>query len=223
MKKFYTVFLLALVGMVCSFGAGAQDELPKVKLTLNVDRDNAVEYKVGYSGDWHPLTQGDNEVEITGYYAWGSYQFDSVYFGPLSGFKLEAISCPDDANAYIRNPMGENSFYVYESSQGRVYTITTTDLSEVRTSTLNLNITGDATLINVARNGLREEVLEAGAQAFKFDPATELPLTFTAKNVPCYVFELDGVPVDFNASREYTVSPTDGQSLEIATVWPAGL
>ena len=48
MKKFYTVFLLALVGMVCSFGAGAQDELPKVKLTLNVDRDNAVEYKVGY-------------------------------------------------------------------------------------------------------------------------------------------------------------------------------
>ena len=50
MKKFYTVFLLALVGIVCSFGASAQDDLPKVKLTLNVDRDNAVEYKVSYNG-----------------------------------------------------------------------------------------------------------------------------------------------------------------------------
>ena len=66
MKKFYTVFLLALVGIVCSFGASAQDDLPKVKLTLNVDRDNAVEYKVSYNGDWHTLSKGDKESEITG-------------------------------------------------------------------------------------------------------------------------------------------------------------
>lgn len=224
MKKFYTVFLLALVGIVCSFGASAQDDLPKVKLTLNVDRDNAVEYKVSYNGDWHTLSKGDNEIEITGYYSWGSVQFDSVYFGPLGGFKLEGIACTDDANVQIINPLGgSNYFYVYERSNGYVYNITTSDLSESRTSTLNLNITDDATLVKVSRNGLAEEVLEKGAQEFKFDPATELPLTFTAKNVPCYVFELDGVPVEFNNSREYVVNPTDGQSLEISTVWPADL
>ena len=203
----YTVFLLALVGIVCSFGASAQDDLPKVKLTLNVDRDNAVEYKVSYNGDWHTLSKGDNEIEITGYYSWGSVQFDSVYFGPLGGFKLEGIACTDDANVQIISPLGgSNYFYVYERSNGYVYNITTSDLSESRTSTLNLNITDDATLVKVSRNGLAEEVLEKGAQEFKFDPATELPLTFTAKNVPCYVFELDGVPVEFNNSRDTKLS-----------------
>ena len=84
MKKFYTVFLLALVGIVCSFGASAQDDLPKVKLTLNVDRDNAVEYKVSYNGDWHTLSKVCSSIRYTsGRWAASSWRESPALMMPM--------------------------------------------------------------------------------------------------------------------------------------------
>lgn len=226
MKKFYTMLLAAFVGMVCSLGAHAQDEgLKKIKVTLNVDRDNAVEYKIGYNGDFHTLVKGDNVVELTGYKQYGdSWSFDSIIWGAIGGFKIESIACPDDANCSVNDPYSTSNYiYMYEKSDGYVYTITTSDLSEMRTSKLNINVTDDATGLKIARKNLTSEAMTSGESTFMFDPNSELPLTITAENVPCYSVTLDDVELEANSAREYIIEPTDGQTLEITNKWPAGL
>lgn len=224
MKKLYTVLLAAIVGMVCSFGASAQDN---ITLTFNVDRADAVEWKTAYSNPWNTLDQGENVIEVDPYY--GSYYY--LYMRPKAGSSLDKITSADpDSYPDLRDtPVMElNEFTLYPDAswEGRVYNIVTSDLNEARTGSLTVDISGDPSLVEARLTGAvaNMDFAATGETVVKFNPETELPITFYASGgTPFYIFQLNGTEVAPNGSS-YEVTPAaTGDRVTIDTSWPEDL
>ncbi len=213
MKKLYTVLLTAVLALVCSFSAGAQD----MTMTLNVDREGAVAYKNGYGGEWVTLNAGDNEIALTSYY--GYYY---LYVRPTDGFSLNEIAAPEGASyngLNVSDPTGDNTYYPYDNWAGRVYNITTIDLNATRTASMNVSIVDSPSSVSFRRNGGSTTTFAELENVVKFNPETEVPITFFADRLPFYSFTHNGEPVQPNGTT-YSITPANGDNVAIQVNYP---
>ncbi|MDE6528759.1 MAG: hypothetical protein K2L78_06925, partial [Muribaculaceae bacterium] len=224
MKRLYTVFLTAVVALVCSVAASAQNG--PLNLTLNCDRDDAIEWRQTWSdADWKLLQKGDNAIVLDYDYGY------NLHLRPVDGMRLDAVKSIDPdtySDLEVYNPLDRSSFYPNSSWEGRTYNLVTTDLSEVRTTKLTVNITDDPKRFTIRRNsGPAYTFPSAGEHEFALDPNAELPLyVVAAGGTPLYKVELDdaAIPLDVNSRTNYTINNvTDGSRLDITANWPDDL
>ena len=218
MKKIYTVLLSAIVMMLCGFGAKAADT--DLTLILNVDNENAVEYRIGYGGTYQALSKGENAI-VCEANSFGSYS--SIYVRAKDPFKLQSVKCDeplDNRGIYS----GEANIYPASAwlSEGapRVYNVTTLNLDEARSAAVTVNVASGANGFTVTRNGGDAFKLSDGENIVKFDPATESPIVFQPTTVPFHTFTVDGTAVEPDYNLRYSCDVKGGEVIEVDPVWP---
>lgn len=221
MKKLYTVFLMAVVAMVCSMGLSAQSSL---NLVLNCDRDNAVQWKGSYYAEWQTLAAGENAIALPYDYGY------TLMLQPVEGFRIDQM-ISQDPDSYtdqsISSPLSTNYIYPDESWSGRKYNIVTSDMNEMRSAKVTVNITDNPARFTVRRSGGGSSFSfqNVGANELAFDPETELPIEFNVVGrEPLYIVKLDGTDVRASASNSYSFPTlTDGQVIDVTANWPTDM
>lgn len=212
MKKFYTVFLMALVALLTAPAMSAT-----ITITLQAERAGEAEWSQSSYSGYTPLEAGDNVIELQD--DWGYYY---VYIKPADGFRLDEIqTITGNSNLEYGSPYDYNSTYLNDSDDGNVYKVITSNPDDSRTSSVTLKIEGDASKVRFRRKDIPTDLYpEAGDNIVKFNPATELPLRFFFSDNPFPSFTLDGEKVAPTSGSYYDVRPTDGQTIAISTEWP---
>lgn len=224
MKKIYTVFVAALLALVCSMSASAQGG--PLNLILNCDRSDVVQWRQTWvEADWRTMQEGDNQITLDYDYGY------TLQLRTIDGYRLDAVKSPDSdsyTDLNVSNPLDNNYFYPNASWEGRTYNIVTSDLSEVRSAKLTVNVVDNPNRFTIRRStGPAVKLPSTGEHEFRFDPATELPLVISAVgSEPLYKVLLDNepVPLQTNSSSMYELKNlSDGQRLDITSNWPADI
>jgi|GEM_PF-2653677 len=218
MKKFYTTLLTVIVGLVCGFSVYAQNAPITVKVV--VDKEKAVEGKVGYYGTWTVLPAGEYAFNIE-----YEYGYDAIYLRAIEPYQIVTCVC-DDPYENISNGGFSTTYNIYpqaswlDEGKPRVYNVTTQNKDDLRTGSMTVNVTGNPAAFTVARNGGEEFNLSEGANTVKFDPENETPITFKGVKLPMYKFTMDGDNLVPDDNRQYRVNPSNGSVIDIVTDWP---
>ena len=225
MKKIYSL-MLALFATLCVGTAYAEDP---VRVILNVDNPNAISVCIG-DPDETPLTitSGNNEIEIPYNDNWGAYEL--LYVLTKTGYGISNIAA-SSANA----PEFEAYAGVYSldpvlwdgsSADGVTYTITTYDMSAMRTDSVLVRI-DDITKASFGRGNESVVLNEGEWTTIKYIPADEegesvdLPLVvFPEENL--YKVLHNGTTVSMNMMGRYVIfEPNNGDSIDIICNAPA--
>lgn len=203
MRKFYLFFMTAVMMMVGVLSANA------IKITLKVDRPEAVVIKVNYA----PI-EGEvkdvNELDVA--------EYAYVEVAAKDGYKVKGVT-DGDGNA-VGNLYSTWSITIYPSNEGDVYNVATQTMEEYRDCSCFItvdvadNVTvqrnGTWTYVDNLKNGERVEVF--------FNQAEELPLyisSTTGKSL--YEVKQNGVKVEGSSIR---VSPAKGDEIVITSQYP---
>ncbi len=213
MKKFYTAFVLALIGLVAPVAANAY------QVTLKIDNPDAVTISLNYYDDsWSTHTQNytsASEVVV---------DFDDVMKYPTlkvsqaSGYKI--TSFVDAAGSSVYGNYGQYSLSLSSGVNGAVYTVSTVNLSEARTATAYVKVVGSAENISATRGGESIDLANDSETEVKFIPGSENVFSFTNRNyTPFYRIEVNGVTQTMTASS-IDVDVVDGTRIEIEADYP---
>lgn len=186
MKNFY---LWIVAAMICIgiLPAAAQDaEVSNIKFTVNIA--NAEGVKCTMNNDEIPLHNGANQLELPN----GSY----IQFTATLPWKISGVT---DKNGTTASGYYGNDWYLYVNPAiaDEVFTISTINIDEYRTSQFTVNI-DDPTLVNAMVGGYYTVLnLKPGENVIKFDPAAETYLTVTPVNytMPLYKCTINGTDV----------------------------
>lgn len=219
MKKFYTVFLMALTALLVSPAAKAD-----ITITLHAERAGEAEWSYSNYSDYTPFAAGDNEITIPAN-SWGSHE---LCIRAAAGFRLDAVksyapdSYPENLGSdYAIDPYDYNMYYINSSCDGGRWDVITSNPDDSRSAALTVKIAGDASKVLGRRYGISQDVpFNLGDNTFKFNPETEVPLRIFYTGVRFPKIDLDGVTLEPN-SNYYEFTPTDGQTLDINTEWEA--
>lgn len=203
MKKFYTRFLLAVVGLLLPFVSEA------AQVTLNIDDPSVVTLQMGYSGSIEVTSQTVVEYDADSY--------PSLYVSVKSGYKVTVVDQND--NTYPAN-YGNITLYLSPSTDGNVYTVTTTNLEAMRTATAYVKVVGSPSSISASRNGGESFNLVEGDNTVKFIPGEESPFTFNNYDYRAfYRIEVNGEPLAMDG-YSIDVDVVDGTRIEIEAAYP---
>lgn len=203
MKKFYTILVMMLIGIVSPIAAEA------ASVTLKVDNPDAVTIQTSFSGSVTVKAETVIEYDPSAY--------PTVYINAKDGFK--AVATDQEGEVYTAN-YGSISLYLGSYNDGYVYTVTTTNLAEKRTATAKVTVVGSPSSIVGARAGGDAFSLNEGVNEVKFIPGEESPFTFRNSNYkPFYRLVVDNVekPMD---SYSINIDVVDGTEIEIEADYP---
>ena len=205
MKRF-TSFLFALLAVVCSFSAAADN----VNFQVNVPDPAAVKCTV--SGVERELTQGLNDFSIP--------QYNSVVFESVAPYMLTKVTnkAGTPQNVYS----GQWSLYVYPDSEGEVYTLETINLDESRDSQCTITV-DDPSRVQASLSGYNQAVnLVAGTNIVKFNSETENVLTVydAVYDKPIYEIKLGDEVLPRNYYGSWKIDLTNNCELTINALVP---
>lgn len=135
MKKFYSFLLLFVIGMALPIVSSA------AKVTLKIDNPAVVSLQMSYNS-----IEAKSETVIE----YEPDNYPTLYISVQTGFKATVVDQNDNTYpAYY----GNISLYLSAATDGNVYTVTTTNLDEMRTATAHVKVVGDPSAIGGSRNG----------------------------------------------------------------------
>lgn len=203
MKKFYTRFLLVVIGFLLPFVSEA------AQVTLNIDDPSVVTLQMGYSGSIEVKSQTVVEYDPDNY--------PSLYISVKSGYKATVVD--QDNNNYPAY-YGNITLYLNSGTDGNVYTVTTTNLEAMRTATAYVKVVGSPSSISASRNGGESFNLVEGDNTVKFIPGEESPFTFYNYDYRAfYRIEVNGEPLAMDG-YSIDVDVVDGTRIEIEAAYP---
>ncbi len=218
MKKFYS-FLASAVALATSFTASA------ASVTIIVDNPSAVdivksEYKYDDQGNgeyvYTPIVEPVEDVNVV-----EATDYLYAYVKAKDGFALTSVVLGETEQ--LRTVPSDNwSFSVDEYTNGAVYVVSTINLEESRTASVEITV-DDPSKIRLTRNGSLggDVALSAGSQTVKFAPEIEGPFSILAKSstAPIYYVKHNGEDVVMEYGQ-YKVDVKDGDKIEIAANFP---
>ncbi len=213
MKKFYTAFLLVLIGLVAPVVAHAY------QLTLRIDNPDAVTVRLDYYDDsWSTHTQSYTSASEVVVDFDDVMKYPSLKVNQASGYKITSF-LGDDGNS-VYGYSGQYTLSLNSGVNGAVYTISTVNLTEARTATAYVKVVGSATNISATRGDEAIDLVDNSEVAVKFIPGTENLFSFTNRNyTPFYRIEVDGETQTMTASS-IDVDVVDGTHIEIEADYP---
>lgn len=213
MKKFYTAFVLALIGLVAPAVAHAY------QLTLKIDNPDAVTIKLDYYDDnWSSYSKSYTSASEVKVDFDDTMKYPYLKVSQVTGYKITSFIDADSTSVY--GSYGQYSFSLSSSVDGAVYTITTVNLDEARTATAYVKVVGSATNISATRGGESISLSDDSEVAVKFIPGTENVFSFTNRNyTPFYRIEVDGTEKTMTASS-IDVDVVEGTKIEIEANYP---
>ena len=205
MKRF-TSFLFALLAVVCSFSAAADN----VTFQVNVPEPAAVKCTV--SGEVRELTQGLNDFSIP--------QYNPVAFESVAPYLLTKVTNKAGTPQNVYG--GQWSLYVYPDSEGEVYTLETINLDESRDSQCTITV-DDPSRVQASLSGYDQAVnLVAGTNIVKFNSETENVLTVydAVFDKPIYEIKLGDEVLPRNYYGSWKIDLTNNCELTINALVP---
>ena len=203
MRKFYLFFMTMVMMMAGVLSANA------IKITLKVDRPEAVVIKVNYV-PMEGEVQAVNELDVA--------EYAYIEVAAKDGYKMKSVT--DDSGNAVGYLYSTWSITIYPSNESAVYNVTTLTMEEYRDCSCFItvdvadNVTvqrnGTWTYVDNLKNGDRVEVF--------FNQAEELPLyisSTTGKSL--YEVKQNGVKVEGSSIR---VSPAKGDEIVITSQYP---
>lgn len=205
MKNFRLKSILLTLAMLLTTVAASA-----VTFTVKVGNPAAVKCTEG--GVAKELVAGENMFDVA--------DWTPVVFTGVDPYYISSVT---DDNGTAASGYSQGTWYFYPSSsdEGKVYTIVTTNLEELRTSEFTFNI-DDPSLINAQLSGYQRSLeLEAGENKIKFDDVTENQLYISSATYgqPIYEVKLDGEKVEASYGS-YTVNLTNGCTVDVTAVIP---
>ena len=203
MRKFYLFFMTAVMMMVGVLSANA------IKITLKVDRPEAVVIKVNYA-PMEGEVKAVNDLDVA--------EYAYVEVAAKDGYKVKSVT--DDAGNAVGNLYSTWNNTIYPSNEGAVYNVTTQTMKEYRDCSCFITVDVAAN-VTVQRNGTWTNVdnLKDGERVeVFFNQAEELPLyisSTTGKSL--YEVKQNGVKVEGSSIR---VSPAKGDEIVITSQYP---
>ncbi|MCM1108620.1 MAG: hypothetical protein NC388_06135 [Clostridium sp.] len=208
MRKFYSILLTVLLGMV-SYTANA------INVTLNLDDPSRVNVRVNYVLQEN-LVAGDNSFEMNEYQSIDIQAKDDAFISEV----VRTQEGSADVNEYVSN-MSSCNLYVTSSLEGVKWTVKTVDANESRDGACRIWV-DDATKVRVQRSGTYTEVaLQEGWNDVRYITEKELPLTIGPNG---YGFDLYQVKVNGEVAEpmgsSWRLSPANGDEIEIFANFP---
>ena len=203
MRKFYLFFMTAVMMMVGVLSANA------IKITLKVDRPEAVVIKVNYV-PMEGEVKAVNDLDVA--------EYTYIEVAAKDGFKVKGVT--DDAGnsvGYMYSTWGTN---IYPSNEGAVYNVATQTMEEYRDCSCFITVdvadnvriqrSGTYTYVDNLKDGEKVEVF--------FNQAEELPLNINSTTgKPLYEVTLNGKKVE---GYYINVSPKQGDEIVITSQYP---
>lgn len=209
MRKFYSIFLTALLTLV-SVSASAID------ITVNVDDPARVSVSVNYGAPLENLVAGDNAISVD--------EYQSVNIKAKSGAFLtkvvKSMEGMEDSEQYVSN-LSECNLYISSGDAGAKYTVTSLNADEARDASCTVWV-DDPENVQLQRSGTYSYVdLVAGDNTVKFISGQELPLTIGPKNYGTQLYQVkcNGEVVAPEGSS-WRISPAEGDKIEIFANFP---
>lgn len=209
MKKLNTFFLAAFVML-----GGLVANADTVSFTINVSNPESVAIQV--MGEEIEVSES-NEITTDAYY--------SVIVTPAKGFEFDSIVNKNGTpqSWYANSPW---SVYADPSIDGEVYTVTTYDMNESRTSRFALEV-DDPSLVRIALGAEYSqyytlENLTAGSNEVAFNPEKEnwIGISPVSYDGIIYRVTLDGEIVSPGSWGQYSFMIADGSSVVVTAVIP---
>lgn len=206
MKRF-TSFLFALLAVVCSFSAAADN----VTFQIQVDRPTAVICTV--NGTEQTLTEGLNDISVP--------MGNSVVLESVAPYMISSVvnkaGTPENVND------GAWSKWCYSDVQDQIFTVTTINLDDARTASCTIKVDDpsrvEARLQGYSYYGFQVELTQ-GDNTLKFDPAKEsLSISSADYSKPLYEVKL-GEEVLTPNYGSYSVNLTDGCVVTVTALVP---
>lgn len=213
MYKLYFFLLSAVALLPAALGAKT------CSVTLNVD--NPAVLSATFQGNPVELSAGANVLtfEGDGYNLSAKLEVNSTDPDVI----MESVVC--ETEGFNARPVQKGvkwEMWLYEENDGCVYTVTTRDMSPLRTASCTITVLDDGGGIAASRGGHAFD-LATGSQTVKFDPESETEFVFTLNSwVSCHTFTVNGEPVE-KTFYEYEVTLADGDEVVIAVYDPVNI
>ncbi len=205
MKKFYSLILIAIVGII-SFHANA------ATVTINVDDPNRVDVQIAYVSQ--ELVAGDNQFTVSDY--------TSISITAKDGNFLTSVQRRGSYSESVYN-MTSCNLYVYYATDydGVIWDVTSCNADEARDAEVVI-IVDDASVVSCQRNNSYTYVnLANGENKVKFMSSAEVPLTFShnAYGSTLYKVTHNGTDAEAQGSR-FVVYPQNGDTIIVSANYP---
>lgn len=212
MKKFYSIFVMAIMAIV-AFNAKAD-----ITVTLKVDDATRLTANYQYYGADYTTQQVDLDLtQFTGeggtFTVPASYCYVNIY--ATDGNTI--TSAMNETTGSSASTGSSTYFYIYADA---VLSVTSADLEATRTASCTVNV-DDASKVNMSYYSGTKIELVNGANTIKFNPNNETPfqISHASYGEILYQVALNNV-VQTDSYGRYVVSVADGDVLDIKADFP---
>lgn len=212
MKKFYSIFVVAIMAIV-AFNAKAD-----ITITLKVDDATRLTANYQYYGDdYLPQEVSLDLTKFTGEGGTFIVPADYCYVNVYATDGNTITSAINETSASSASTGSSTYFYVYGDA---VLSVTSADLESTRTAACTVNV-DDASKVSMSYYSGAKIDLVNGENTIKFNPNSETPFQISHVNYGENLYQviLNGVDQDDNYGR-YQVSVADGDVLDIKANFP---
>lgn len=212
MKKFYSIFVMAIMAIV-AFNA-------KADITVTLKVDDATRLTANYQYYGADYTAKEVSLDLTQFTGEGatftvpaSYCYVNIYATDGNTI-MSAMNETTGSSASIGS---STYFYIYADA---VLSVTSADLEATRTASCTVNV-DDASKVNMSYYSGTKIELVNGANTIKFNPNNETPfqISHASYGESLYQVALNNV-VQTDSYGRYVVSVADGDVLDIKSDFP---
>lgn len=212
MKKFYSIFVLAIMAIV-AFNA-------KADITVTLKVDDATRLTANYQYYGADYTAKEVSLDLTQFTGEGatftvpaSYCYVNIY--ATDGNTI--TSAMNETTGSSASIGSSTYFYIYADA---VLSVTSADLEATRTASCTVNV-DDASKVNMSYYSGTKIELVNGANTIKFNPNNETPfqISHASYGESLYQVALNNV-VQTDSYGRYVVSVADGDVLDIKSDFP---
>lgn len=212
MKKFYSIFVMAIMAIV-AFNA-------KADITVTLKVDDATRLTANYQYYGADYTAKEVSLDLTQFTGEGatftvpaSYCYVNIY--ATDGNTI--TSAMNETTGSSASIGSSTYFYIYADA---VLSVTSADLEATRTASCTVNV-DDASKVNMSYYSGTKIELVNGANTIKFNPNNETPfqISHASYGEILYQVALNNV-VQTDSYGRYVVSVADGDVLDIKADFP---